>query len=57
MICHTWTVDNEENMEKMVKLNLDNLITDDPVKAREIVYGADTNSALMRMLKEVFSAD
>lgn len=54
---HAWTVDHEDNIKKMVTQNIDNIITDDPVKAREIVYGADTNSALMRILQEIFKVD
>lgn len=51
---HAWTVDNEENMKKMAQVKVDNLITDDPVKAREVIYEVDTNSTLMEILQEIF---
>ncbi|MEG0829548.1 MAG: glycerophosphodiester phosphodiesterase [Anaerovoracaceae bacterium] len=51
---HVWTVDKEENMQKMVDMNVDCIITDDPVRAREIIYEKNTNSKLKNLLDLVF---
>lgn len=39
---HAWTVDSEENLEKMIQLEVDNIITDNPKKAKEIIYRKDS---------------
>lgn len=54
---HVWTVNKENNLEKMAKMYVDNVITDDPVKAREIIYEMGTNSVLVRMLKQIFTVN
>lgn len=38
-----WTVNHRENMEKMIELGADNLITDDILLAREVIYNQQYN--------------
>ena len=38
----------------MAKMGVDNIITDNPVKCREIVYSKYSNEKIMDILKYVF---
>ena len=35
---YVWTVNSEERLEKVVGMGIDNVITDDPVMAKELIY-------------------
>lgn len=48
---HAWTVNNKSEMERMKMLGVDNIITDYPVRAREILYREEATETLMEYLK------
>ena len=48
---HVWTVNSKTEMEQMKLLGVDNIITDYPVRAREILYREETTETLMEYLK------
>lgn len=51
---HVWTVNSEEYLDKMAKLGVDNIITDDPVLARNILYSKDLPDYTVNFLKLIF---
>lgn len=44
-----WTVNHRENMEKMIELGADNLITDDILLAREVIYNQQYNPQIQKI--------
>lgn len=50
---HAWTVNNKSEMERMKMLGVDNIITDYPVLAREIVYRERATETLFEYLRLV----
>ena len=48
---HVWTVNQSSEMEQMRLLGVDNIITDDPARAREVLYGEETAAGLMEYLR------
>ena len=38
---YVWTVNSEDQLEKVVGMGIDNVITDDPVMAKELIYKQD----------------
>lgn len=48
---HVWTVNSKSEMEQMKILGVDNIITDYPVRAREIIYREEATETLMEYLK------
>jgi glycerophosphoryl diester phosphodiesterase len=51
---HAWTVNSKSEMERMKMLGVDNIITDSPVLAREIVYRQAATENLLEYLRLVF---
>lgn len=51
---HAWTVNTKSEMERLRLLGVDNLITDDPVLAREIIYREQATETLVEYLRMVF---
>lgn len=51
---HAWTVNTKSEMERMKMLGVDNVITDYPVLAREIIYREEATETLMEYLRLVF---
>lgn len=51
---HAWTVNTKSEMERLRMLGVDNLITDYPVLAREIIYREEATETLMEYLRLVF---
>lgn len=51
---HAWTVNNKSEMERMKLLGADNVITDYPVLAREIIYREEATETLMEYIRLVF---
>lgn len=51
---HAWTVNSKSEMERLRLLGVDNLITDYPVLAREIIYREEATETLMEYLRLVF---
>ncbi|MBE7718063.1 glycerophosphodiester phosphodiesterase [Lacrimispora indolis] len=50
---HAWTVNSKSEMERMKMLGVDNIITDYPVLAREIVYRQAATESLLEYLRLV----
>lgn len=48
---HVWTVNSRSELEQMKVLGVDNIITDDPVKAREVIYGEESTVTLMEYVR------
>lgn len=49
-----WTVNSKSEMERLIMLGVDGIITDRPVLAREIVYREEATESLMEYLRLVF---
>ena len=50
---HAWTVNTKSEMERMKMLGVDNIITDYPVLAREIVYRKEATETILEYLRLV----
>ncbi|MFT4107323.1 MAG: glycerophosphodiester phosphodiesterase [Lacrimispora sp.] len=50
---HAWTVNTKSELERMKMLGVDNIITDYPVLAREIVYREEATETLLEYLRLV----
>ena len=50
---YAWTVNTEESINKMINLNVDNIITDDPVLAKELIYKSKTSNVISEVIKEI----
>ncbi len=48
---HVWTVNRKSEMEQMKVLGVDNIITDYPARAREVLYREEATETLMEYLK------
>ena len=35
---YVWTVNSEDQLERVISMGIDNVITDDPVMAQELIY-------------------
>ena len=46
-----WTVNTEENINKMIRLNVDNIITDDVTLAKECIYSSKTSNVIQEYVK------
>ncbi len=49
-----WTVDRREDMEQMVVLGVDNIITNKPDLAAEVVYSDSVGDTILKLLEFVF---
>ncbi len=52
---HAWTVNTEREMERMKSLGVDNIITDNPYLAKEVLYRDSTNDSLIELLDRMLS--
>lgn len=48
-----WTVNTKEGITKMIDLNVDNIITDDIVQAKNIVYSSKTSNLINEYVKYI----
>ena len=51
-----WTVNSKSEMEKMMALGVDNIITDCPDRASKVVYSTTTGEKVLNILKTVFGS-
>jgi len=51
---YVWTVNGDKDMEELTKMNVDNIITNNPVKCRVKVYEKYSNEHILDILKYVF---
>lgn len=47
---HVWTVNSKKEMERMKQLEVDNIITDKPILARELIYQEESRKTLAGLL-------
>ena len=52
---HAWTVNGRVEMERLKQLGVDDMITDRPVLAREILYGEEAKANLLEYLRLVLT--
>ena len=52
---YVWTVNSPSIVKSLANMGVDNIITDDPVMAREAVYSRYTGKELVNILDYVFS--
>ena len=52
---HAWTVNGKVEMERLKQLGVDDMITDRPVLAREILYGEEAKANLLEYLRLVLT--
>ena len=52
---YVWTVNSEEKIRAMVESDVDGIITDRPILAREVAYSKNKQSVFSDLLKELFS--
>lgn len=52
---HAWTVNNQSSIKNLTNKGVDNIITDDPVLARETIYSRNTSETIINMAKYVFN--
>ncbi|MBQ3914993.1 MAG: glycerophosphoryl diester phosphodiesterase membrane domain-containing protein [Ruminococcus sp.] len=50
-----WTVDQSNDMKKMISLGVDNIITNRPAACAKIVYSVDVGDQVLNILKTLFS--
>lgn len=48
---HAWTVNSKNEMERVKALGVDNIITDYPVRAREVIYREETAESLLGYIR------
>ena len=51
---HVWTVNQKGEIERLRLLGVDNIITDYPILAREIIYREEATETLLEYLHMVF---
>lgn len=51
---YAWTVNNSTSIKNLTNKGVDNIITDEPLLARETIYSRDTSETLINMAKYVF---
>ena len=51
---HAWTVNGKKELERMRVLGVDNVITDVPILAREILYREEGTENLLEYLRLMF---
>ena len=52
---HAWTVDNTVSIKNLANKGVDNIITDVPITAKEVIYSRNTSETLINMIKYVFN--
>ena len=52
---HVWTVNNAEAVKNLANKGVDNIITDDPLVAKEVIYSRNTSETIINMIKYVFN--
>ena len=50
---HVWTVNQPGEMERLRLMGVDNIITDDPARARQVLYGEEGSMSLLEYLRPV----
>ena len=53
-VVYAWTVNDEQSINRMLKLGVDSIVTDNPMAARTIQNTQDMNSVLTTSIRELF---
>lgn len=51
---YAWTVNNEDKIQSMIDVGVDNIITDNPVLARELIYSKSLNDTIVEFITKLF---
>lgn len=51
---HAWTVDSTRELERLKSIGIDCIITNNPIKAREVLYRDDTNESFIQLINRMF---
>lgn len=49
-----WTVNSKKILKQMIDAGVDDIITDNPLLAREVIYSQNTSTTMLEMLQYVF---
>lgn len=52
---YAWTVNEESNAQKLIELGVDNIITDNPVMVRELVYSKSLNENIVDFIYRILN--
>lgn len=52
---YAWTVNTEDSIQKMIEVGVDNIITDNPVLAHELVYSKSLNENIVGFINDLLS--
>ena len=50
---YAWTVNSQDSIQKMIDLNVDNIISDDIALAKETIYESKTSDVVRLFIKKV----
>lgn len=50
---YAWTVNTEEGIQEMIDVGVDNIITDNPVLARELIYSKSLNENIVEFIQNL----
>ena len=50
---YAWTVNTDESINKMIELNVDNIITDDPTLAKNLIYSSKSSNIIAIIVKGI----
>ncbi len=50
---HTWTVNTKAEIERLERLGVDNIITDNPAYAKAVLYESDSDWYLVKLIKVI----
>ena len=48
---YAWTVNTKESINKMIDLNVDNIITDNVTLAKELIYDSKTSNVIKELIE------
>ena len=54
---YVWTINSKENIEKMIELNVDNIITDNITLAKDTIYASKTSNVIneyVKLVRQIF---
>ena len=52
---HVWTVNSKSEMERMLILGVDNIITDKPAEVRSVIYREERTETLLEYVRMIFN--
>jgi glycerophosphoryl diester phosphodiesterase len=50
---YAWTVNSEDSIQSMIDVGVDNIITDNPVLARELIYSKSLNENIVEFISDL----